>query len=196
MLIAFSSVLALLARQEWERMNARTAHERERTCLAQNIYREARHEPREGKIAVGLVTLSRTKARGYPRTICGVVWQRKALSWTLYPRYWKLPADGPLWRNTLSLPDELMRGAHAFPLALDCRPLFYKRTDNKGVSERSKRFFATLREMAPVGSHTFFCLSAEQKPAPKKRAKKASVPRDRGFFISSRGRSARRLRRS
>ena len=48
----------------------------EQYCLAQNIYFEARSESRKGMIAVGLVTLNRVRARRFPNSICGVVWQK------------------------------------------------------------------------------------------------------------------------
>jgi spore germination cell wall hydrolase CwlJ-like protein len=51
--------------------------EEELTCLALNIYFEARSESRRGKIAVGLVTLNRVKSGRWPDTICGVVWQKR-----------------------------------------------------------------------------------------------------------------------
>lgn len=45
-------------------------------CLAQNIYFEAAHEPREGHIAVAYVTLNRIKSGHFPNTYCSVVKQR------------------------------------------------------------------------------------------------------------------------
>jgi spore germination cell wall hydrolase CwlJ-like protein len=44
-------------------------------CLADNIYFESGSEPREGKIAVALVTLNRVE-KGFSDTICGVVKQK------------------------------------------------------------------------------------------------------------------------
>lgn len=49
---------------------------RELQCLAKNIYYEAKGEPKEGKIAVGLVTMNRVEDRRFPNTVCGVVNQR------------------------------------------------------------------------------------------------------------------------
>ena len=49
---------------------------REVECLAKNIYFEASGEPRAGKIAVAEVTMNRVKSRQYPRTVCGVVYQK------------------------------------------------------------------------------------------------------------------------
>ena len=49
-------------------------------CLARNIYYEAGSEPEEGKAAVGLVTINRSRSGNFPTTICGVVNQRTNLS--------------------------------------------------------------------------------------------------------------------
>ena len=45
------------------------------TCLAKNIYFEARNEPFAGQFAVALVTLNRVRDTSFPDTICKVVYQ-------------------------------------------------------------------------------------------------------------------------
>ena len=49
-------------------------------CLAKNIFYESGKEPREGKIAVGMVTINRSQDDRFPNSICGVVKQRTALT--------------------------------------------------------------------------------------------------------------------
>lgn len=49
-------------------------------CLAENIYKEAGHEPQDGKLAVGLVTLNRVADPRFPENICGVVKQKLKVS--------------------------------------------------------------------------------------------------------------------
>lgn len=49
-------------------------------CLADNIYHEAGVEPKEGQIAVGMVTLNRVQDPRYPKDICGVVKEKKRVS--------------------------------------------------------------------------------------------------------------------
>jgi spore germination cell wall hydrolase CwlJ-like protein len=51
-------------------------------CLALNRYHEARGEPSEGQLAVGMVTMNRVRSGVYPNTVCKVVWQRRQFSWT------------------------------------------------------------------------------------------------------------------
>ena len=46
-------------------------------CLAQNIYWEARGEPKEAQIAVAFATIERVNKRGYPDTLCGVVFDKR-----------------------------------------------------------------------------------------------------------------------
>lgn len=65
---------------------------RELTCLALNVYYEARGEPLAGKYAVAEVTMNRVASRRYPETVCEVVYEQRwdrlrhryvgAFSWT------------------------------------------------------------------------------------------------------------------
>ncbi|WP_430431717.1 cell wall hydrolase [Oceanicaulis sp.] len=48
---------------------------RERRCLAEAIYYEARSETLAGQMAVAEVVINRSRHRAYPNTICGVVYQ-------------------------------------------------------------------------------------------------------------------------
>lgn len=52
------------------------------TCLALNMFFEARHESVQGQIAVADVTLNRVADSRYPDTVCDVVWDKKQFSWT------------------------------------------------------------------------------------------------------------------
>ncbi len=49
--------------------------QKERLCLAQAIYHEARGEPEKGQWAVANVILNRVVSKRYPSSICGVVFQ-------------------------------------------------------------------------------------------------------------------------
>jgi hypothetical protein len=52
----------------------------EKACLAQAVYFEARGESARGQAAVAQVVLARVKARGRPKSICGVVYEGSHLS--------------------------------------------------------------------------------------------------------------------
>ncbi len=47
-------------------------------CLTAAVYYEARGEPREGQAAVAQVVLNRVRDAGFPKTVCGVVYQGAA----------------------------------------------------------------------------------------------------------------------
>lgn len=52
------------------------------SCLALNVYHEARGEPFEGQLAVAQVTINRRDHSWFPNSICKVVYQNKQFSWT------------------------------------------------------------------------------------------------------------------
>jgi spore germination cell wall hydrolase CwlJ-like protein len=51
--------------------------DRQRICLAENIYFEAGNQPFSGKLAVANVVLNRVESSQFPNTICEVVKQTK-----------------------------------------------------------------------------------------------------------------------
>src|SRR5919106_4678476 len=60
----------------------RDFHARHLDCLARNVYYEARGEPIAGQYAVAEVTMNRKASPRYPKTVCEVVYQKEAFSWT------------------------------------------------------------------------------------------------------------------
>lgn len=70
--------------------NDRVYSAREKACMAQNIYFEARNESLKGQIAVALVTLERVQDPRYPSDVCDVVYDNKQFSW-----YWDGLPDRP-----------------------------------------------------------------------------------------------------
>ena len=61
---------------------AKAKHGKAKTCLAMNIYHEARGESIAGQIAVAQVTMNRVEHKSWPDTVCEVVYQKKQFSWT------------------------------------------------------------------------------------------------------------------
>jgi N-acetylmuramoyl-L-alanine amidase len=60
-------------------------------CMTDVIYREAPEESYAGKLAVGTVVMNRVHMKGYPKTVCSVVYQKGQFSWTRF----KLHAPNP-----------------------------------------------------------------------------------------------------
>ena len=59
----------------------------DKQCLAANIFYEARGESERGMKAVAAVTYNRVATKGFPDTVCKVVFQRKQFSWTHQESY-------------------------------------------------------------------------------------------------------------
>jgi spore germination cell wall hydrolase CwlJ-like protein len=60
------------------------------TCLALNIYWEARNQSVAGQLAVAQVTMNRVSDPRYADNVCDVVYQHKQFSW-----YWDGQSDIP-----------------------------------------------------------------------------------------------------
>ncbi len=92
--------LALAMLQVFADRDARAARERELNaksidCLARNVYFEARGEPLAGQYAVAEVTMNRRGWGPFRKTICAVVYEPGAFSWTSLRR---VPDPrGPAW---------------------------------------------------------------------------------------------------
>ena len=83
---------AVFAHKDERRDLAREEVKRNLTCLARNVYFEARGEPTAGQIAVAQVTMNRKASGRFSDSVCGVVYQQNwdplrkryvgAFSWT------------------------------------------------------------------------------------------------------------------
>lgn len=111
---------AVFARQDAVRDLARQAEDQDLTCLARNVYFEARGEPVAGQYAVAEVTMNRRAAARYPETICAVVYQKNwdairgryvgAFSWTEFN---VLPEPrGADWERARKVAEEVYFGRH------------------------------------------------------------------------------------
>ncbi|HZO00206.1 MAG TPA: cell wall hydrolase [Burkholderiales bacterium] len=68
--------------REAKQAAVRDFHAKSLDCLARNVYYEARGEPTAGQYAVAEVTMNRKASPRYPKTVCEVVYQKEAFSWT------------------------------------------------------------------------------------------------------------------
>ena len=86
----FACVVGMLVAAAGAALNQRDAqraatvafHARSVECLARNVYYEARGESAAGQYAVAEVTMNRKASPFYPKTVCDVVYQKSAFSWT------------------------------------------------------------------------------------------------------------------
>ena len=124
-------------------------------CLAENVYFEARGEPLAGQYAVAEVTLNRTHARNFPRTICAVVHERRwdpvrrrhvaDFSWTELGAL--TPQNGPAWKQAMAVANAAYEDLSP-PLVPEA--LYYHATSVRPDWARSRHAVAT------IGNHVFY----------------------------------------
>lgn len=100
------------------------------TCLAMNVYHEARGTTLADQRAVALVTQNRLRDGRWAHTTCGVVWQRSQFSWTAMPMTRHIPRENEAWLSAqrtayqvyLGQQEDITRGATHFYAASMSRP--------------------------------------------------------------------------
>jgi len=131
------------------------AERRQISCLAMNIYHEARGEPEAGQYAVAEVTMNRVASKHYPNSICEVVYQQNwddargryvgMFSWTELNR--KPGINNKLWIKALDIAQAVYR--HDYTPAVR-GALFYHAKNIRPKWVRGKR------AKARIGNHIFY----------------------------------------
>lgn len=78
-------------------------------CLAVAVYFESRGEPLQGQYAVAEVVMNRVADERYPDTVCGVVFERKAFSFTHDGKPDRLPKT-PAGEKAMEVATNVMAG--------------------------------------------------------------------------------------
>ena len=115
------------------------------TCLALNVYFEARNQDTDGQILVAEVTMNRVADDRFPDEISAVVWQNKAFSWTHDGKPDKPKNVEAYLRAQIIAYDMLLNGCGICSTAthyhtLDSRPYWADK----------------LKEVGQWGNHTFY----------------------------------------
>lgn len=88
-------------------------HQREVTCLADNIYYESVGESKRGQLAVATVTLNRMKHPNFAKTVCGVVYERKTtceFSWVCQNKLSSTRFDDKYWKRIHKMSEQILSG--------------------------------------------------------------------------------------
>lgn len=115
-------------------------------CLAKNIYHEARGEPLQGQHAVAQVTINRTKAEGFPSSICDVVYQHKQFSWTLQPQG-KI-TDWDAWNRSMFIARQALTGD--IPGLENFKALYFHAKHVRPYWRKKHKVYAQ------IGNHIFY----------------------------------------
>ncbi len=113
-------------------------------CLALNVYYEARGESLAGQYAVAEVTMNRKSALGFPKTLCDVVYQKGAFSWTGE----KVDQPGGAeWQRALKVADDTYHRRRAPVLQ---GALYYHATYTRPAWAKERE------RVARIGAHVFY----------------------------------------
>ena len=77
------------------------------TCLALNVYFEARGEDIDAQHMVAEVVMQRVSEDGFPKTVCDVVWQEGQFSWTKDGKSDE-PTDTVAWLQSQIVANEVL----------------------------------------------------------------------------------------
>jgi N-acetylmuramoyl-L-alanine amidase len=136
---------SVFASREEALQRLQAAHAQNIACLARNVYFEARGEPEAGQYAVAEVTMNRKASGRYSNTVCGVVYEKQAFSWTAVDL---LPEpEGEAWSRAQEIADEVYYGRHTPVLN---GALFFHATYVK------PDWAAERRRVARIGGHIFY----------------------------------------
>jgi spore germination cell wall hydrolase CwlJ-like protein len=135
----------LSEQREAEANRLREFHARSLDCLARNVYYEARGESLVGQYAVAEVTMNRMASPFYPKTVCEVVYQRRAFSWT---GMWDLePAAGPAWQRAVRVAEDVY---------YQRRPAMMQDVTHFHANYVEPDWSKELQQVARIGKHVFY----------------------------------------
>ena len=123
------------------------------SCLAMNIYFEARNEPYEGKVAVSHVVLNRVASSRFPSSICGVIregGQKKKhacqFSW-FCDGLEDIPKNRRAWKESVSIAKKVYDGKTKDP----SRGAMWYHADYVSPDWRND-----YPRLAKIGTHIFY----------------------------------------
>jgi spore germination cell wall hydrolase CwlJ-like protein len=154
----FAIVLVSFFAYKDERQREIAANQDDRrnlTCLARNVYFEARGEPMKGQHAVAEVTMNRVASGIYPASVCDVVYQKNwdvirkryvgAFSWTEFN---SLPnPTGEAWQQAWKVAEAVYYGTE--PLVVEGALHFH-------ATYIKPDWAAQRKQLARIGKHVFY----------------------------------------
>ncbi len=118
----------------------------EHECLAGAVYFESKGEPLSGQVAVGQVIANRAKSGRFPKSWCGVVFQRSQFSFVRGGNLPAIPRSSAHWKTAVAVAHIV---ANDLTDAVVPKALFFHA---RYVSPNWKR----VSKVATVGNHIFY----------------------------------------
>ena len=117
-------------------------------CLAEAVYYEAKGEPRRGQEAVAEVVATRVASKGYPKSFCGVVYQRRGqscqFSWACGT---KRTPTGLQWQRANEIAERVVDG---------WRPGIAPGATHFHASVVSPNWSRVYKRVNAIGGHVFY----------------------------------------
>lgn len=133
--------------------------DREKRCLAEAVYFEARSEPQAGQAAVAQVVLNRVSSGLYPSSVCGVVYQNRhhyhrcQFSFACEGKSLRI-TERESWALAVRVADEVMAG-HTYISDVG-------RSTHYHANYVRPRWARSLTKMDVIGRHIFYRLKPGQ----------------------------------
>ncbi len=119
------------------------------TCLALNIYHEARGETLEGQVSVAQVTLNRRDHPYWPDTVCEVVYDKGQFDW-VHRKADHIPHEKDLYKRIERIAYEVMYSNVVDPTQ---GSVFYHATR---LNSDSISWVSYMDESHTIGNHLFY----------------------------------------
>ena len=113
-------------------------------CLSLNAYHESKGESDKGMLAVIFTTLNRVKDNRFPKTVCGVVYQKSQHSWTKHNPKIK---EKEQYERAKRLAQEVVDGKHKDNTN---RALYFVQV------KINRNWLEKLTYTCTIGNHKFF----------------------------------------
>jgi hypothetical protein len=133
--------------------------DREKRCLAEAVYFEARSEPEAGQAAVAQVVLNRVQSGLYPGSVCGVVYQNRhrfhacQFSFACEGKSLRI-TERESWEQAVRVADEVMDGRTYLSDV--------GRSTHYHANYVKPRWARSLTKMDVIGRHIFYKLKPGQ----------------------------------
>jgi spore germination cell wall hydrolase CwlJ-like protein len=141
------------ARPDYAALISADRTDREKRCLAEAVYFEARSEPEAGQAAVAQVVLNRVSSGLYPASVCGVVYQNrhhyKACQFSFACEGKSLRVtENESWATAVRIADEVMAGRTYLTQV--------GRSTHYHANYVRPRWARSLKKMDVIGHHIFY----------------------------------------
>jgi len=127
------------------KLRGTTPGSRELECLAVGIYYEAKSEPLAGQLAVGHVIANRAESGRFPKTYCGVLFQRSQFSFIRGHSLPSVPRASRDWQEAVAIAKIVDQELHDSPMG---KALFFHA---RRVSPGWR-----LTRLGTLGNHVFY----------------------------------------